>query len=64
MNRGAGESTPHHLPLSALPVPDLVSRAQRGSLPCFAELVKRFEGRLYNFLYRRTDSTHDDSLGA
>ncbi len=45
--------------LSALPLPDLVSRAQSGSLPCFAELVKRFEGRLFNFLCRRTGSTHD-----
>jgi RNA polymerase sigma-70 factor (ECF subfamily) len=36
-----------------------VSRVQRGSLPCFAELVKRFEGRLYNFLVRRTATTHD-----
>jgi len=40
-------------------IPHLVSRAQRGSLPCFAELVKRFEGRLFNFLVRRTATTHD-----
>ncbi len=59
MKQGAVESIPHHQPLSALAVPDLVSRGQRGSLACFAELVKRFEGRLYNFLYRRTGSTHD-----
>jgi len=45
--------------LSEEPIPHLVSRAQRGSLPCFAELVKRFEGRLFNFLVRRTRSTHD-----
>jgi RNA polymerase sigma-70 factor (ECF subfamily) len=45
--------------LSEVPIPHLVSRAQRGSLPCFAELVKRFEGRLFNFLRRRTGSTHD-----
>lgn len=46
-------------PLSEVPIPHLVSRAQRGSLPCFAELVKRFEARLLNFLRRRTVSTHD-----
>ncbi len=45
--------------LSEEPIPHLVSRAQRGSLPCFAELVKRFEGRLYNFLGHRTASSHD-----
>ena len=45
--------------LSEEPIPHLVSRAQRGSLPCFAELVKRFEGRLFNFLVRRTATTHD-----
>lgn len=46
-------------PLETLPVPELVSRAQRGSLPCFSELVTRFEGRLLNFLLRKTGSTHD-----
>ena len=45
--------------LSEEPIPHLVSRAQRGSLPCFAELVKRFEGRLFNFLVRRTPTSHD-----
>ena len=45
--------------LSQEPIPHLVSRAQHGSLPCFAELVKRFEGRLFNFLVRRTVTTHD-----
>jgi len=59
MKEGAGEITPPQLTLSALPLTDLVSRAQRGSLPCFAELVRRFEGRLFNFLCRRTGSTHD-----
>ena len=59
MKQDAGASTPLPLTLSALPLPELVSRAQRGSLPCFAELVKRFEGRLFNFLCRRTGSTHD-----
>ncbi len=45
--------------LSEESIPQLVSRSQRGSLPCFAELVKRFEGRLFNFLVRRTATTHD-----
>ncbi len=45
--------------LSEEPIPHLVCRAKRGSLPCFAELVKRFEGRLFNFLVRRTITTHD-----
>jgi RNA polymerase sigma-70 factor (ECF subfamily) len=42
-----------------LEIPQLVSRARNGSLPCFAEIVKRFEGRLYNFLLRRTRSVPD-----
>ena len=46
-------------PLGDLAIPELVSRAQDGSLPCFAELVKRFEGRLFNFLLRRMQSTQD-----
>ena len=45
--------------LSEESIPHLASRAQRGSLPCFAERVKRFEGRLFNFLVRRTATTHD-----
>ncbi|MHC4272217.1 MAG: RNA polymerase sigma factor [Planctomycetota bacterium] len=45
--------------LGDLEIPQLVSRARSGSLPCFAELVKRFEGRLYNFLLRRTRSAPD-----
>ncbi len=46
-------------PLGDLEIPELVSRAQDGSLPCFAELVKRFEGRLFNFLLRRMQSPQD-----
>jgi RNA polymerase sigma-70 factor (ECF subfamily) len=46
-------------PLGDLKIPELVSRAQDGSLPCFAELVKRFEGRLFNFVLRRMQSTQD-----
>ena len=34
-------------------------RAQRGSMPAFAELVDRFEGRLYNFLLRRVPCATD-----
>ncbi|MHC4767464.1 MAG: RNA polymerase sigma factor [Planctomycetota bacterium] len=46
-------------PLGDLEIPELVSRAQEGSLPCFAELVKRFEGRLFNFVLRRMQSPED-----
>jgi RNA polymerase sigma-70 factor (ECF subfamily) len=46
-------------PLGDLGIPELVGRAQNGSLPCFAELVKRFEGRLFNFVLRRVQSTQD-----
>jgi len=46
-------------PLGDLEIPDLVRRAQDGSLPCFAELVKRFEGRLFNFVLRRMQSPED-----
>jgi RNA polymerase sigma-70 factor (ECF subfamily) len=46
-------------PLGDLGIPELVGRARDGSLPCFAELVKRFEGRLFNFLLRRTQNTQD-----
>jgi RNA polymerase sigma-70 factor (ECF subfamily) len=41
------------------PTPRLISRAQGGSLPCFAEIVRRYEGRLFNFLLRRTRSIPD-----
>ena len=59
MNEPSGDDARQRPSPAALPIPDLVSRAQRGSLPCFAELVKRFEGRLLNFLRRRTGSVHD-----
>ena len=42
-----------------LSTPELVRRAQAGSLPCFVGLVDRFEGRLYNFLLRRVGSAAD-----
>lgn len=38
---------------------ELATRAQRGSLACYGELVTRFEGRLYNFLLRRTGSASE-----
>ncbi|MHC4801600.1 MAG: RNA polymerase sigma factor, partial [Planctomycetota bacterium] len=46
-------------PIGDLGVAQLVTRAQSGSLPCFAELVRRFEGRLLNFVLRRTRSIPD-----
>lgn len=46
-------------PIEDLPVCTLVSRAQTGSLSSFAELVARFEGRLFNFLLRRTRCVAD-----
>lgn len=38
---------------------ELARRARAGSLPGFAELVRRFEGRLFNFLLRRVGSPQD-----
>ncbi len=38
---------------------ELALRAQRGSMPAFAELVDRFEARLFNFLLRRVPSAAD-----
>ncbi len=37
----------------------LVTRAKAGSLPAFADLVARFEDRLFNFLVRRTGRIAD-----
>ena len=45
--------------LRRLPVAVLVERAQAGSVTCFAEIVRRFESRLFNFLLRRTGSAAD-----
>ena len=45
--------------MSRLSTPELVERAQAGSMGCFIELVDRFQGRLFNFLLRRVGSTHD-----
>lgn len=46
-------------PLGDLGVPELLRRARDGSLPGFAELVARFEGRLLNFLLRRVGTQAD-----
>ncbi len=59
MTEPSGDDARQRPLLAALPLPELVGRAQRGSLPCFAELVRRFEGRLLNFLRRKTGSLHD-----
>ncbi len=40
-------------------IADLVGLAKGGSLPAFAAIVSRLEGRLYNFLLRRTRSAAD-----
>jgi RNA polymerase sigma-70 factor (ECF subfamily) len=37
----------------------LAGGARDGSLPCFVELVDRYEARLFNFLLRRTSSAED-----
>ena len=59
MNESFGDNGRQRPALETLSLPELVGRAQRGSLPCFSELVKRFEGRLLNFLLRKTGSIHD-----
>ncbi len=46
-------------PRPELPVAVLVRRAREGSLPAYELLVARFEGRLFNFLLRRTGSRDD-----
>jgi RNA polymerase sigma-70 factor (ECF subfamily) len=45
--------------LGDLAVPELVRRARDGSLPAYAEVVARFEGRLLNFLLRRVPNRAD-----
>ncbi|MHC5023515.1 MAG: RNA polymerase sigma factor [Planctomycetota bacterium] len=54
------KSSPEHAHwISASSDEELAGRARAGSLPCFAELVTRFEGRIYNFLRRRTPIATD-----
>ncbi len=48
-----------NLPLDNLAVDELVNRAQAGSLNAFSELVRRFEGRLFNFLRGRAANPDD-----
>ena len=45
--------------LAAQSPEDLAIGAQRGSRPCFTELVNRFHARLYNFLVSRGNSPED-----
>ncbi|MEE8146382.1 MAG: sigma-70 family RNA polymerase sigma factor, partial [Longimicrobiales bacterium] len=59
MTHGVSGVSPGAEPIEDLPVCTLVSRAQTGSLSSFAELVARFEGRLFNFLLRRTRCVAD-----
>ncbi len=42
-----------------LTIEALVARAQQGAVSCFAELVRRFEPRLFNFLIRRVGCAAD-----
>ena len=51
MSPAPDRSSAHQL--SARTAEELAGRAQAGSLPCFVELVGRFEGRVFNFLLRR-----------
>jgi len=47
------------LQLSAQSAEELAVRAAAGSLPCFVELLGRFEGRVFNFLIRRVRPAAD-----
>ncbi len=47
------------VPLNQLTVDDLVSRARTGPLNAFSELVRRYQGPLFNFLRQRTANTDD-----
>ena len=54
--------SPYESASSTLDVPsseELACRAQAGSLPSFAMLVQRHQGRLYNFLLRKLGSEPD-----
>jgi RNA polymerase sigma-70 factor (ECF subfamily) len=59
---GAAQPSEHSdsaMSIGELAVAQLVGRARSGSLPCFSELVRRYEGRLFNFVLRRTRSIAD-----
>src|SRR5689334_11907869 len=40
-------------------VAEIATRAAAGSLEAFGELAKRFEARIYGFLYRHVGNAHD-----
>jgi RNA polymerase sigma-70 factor (ECF subfamily) len=42
---------------------ELVAKAQTGSVPAFAELISRFETRLFNFLLRRSTAAGRSVIG-
>ena len=50
---------PHGEKLGELSSEELACRTQAGSLACFGELVKRYEGRLLSFLIQRTGQVQD-----
>lgn len=54
-------SAPQNIPMSLYPEnpQELACRAQAGSLVCFSRLVELYQGRLYNFLLRKTGSAAD-----
>ena len=55
-------STPRPSPALRLSCPtpeELALEAQQGSVAAYSELVRVFEGRLYNFLLRRVGSAAD-----
>ncbi|MHC4218896.1 MAG: RNA polymerase sigma factor, partial [Planctomycetota bacterium] len=63
MRCSAAETRPDQVgarrPLGDVGIPELVRRAQAGMLPCFTEVVRRFEGRLLNFVLRRVGAIDD-----
>ncbi len=55
----SSEPSGEALGFKALGIGALAARARSGCLTSFTELVERFEGRLFNFLLRRTRSIAD-----
>ncbi|MDD4870494.1 MAG: RNA polymerase sigma factor [Kiritimatiellae bacterium] len=45
--------------ISCLSSEELANQARAGSAECFAELVRRHSGSLFNFLYRKVSNRHD-----